>query len=382
LGVSARAAGTIAALLPLASPARLLAAKEKSETVWDVHPSEGLDAIAFLGALSGDPVYLSEYPKEAEAFGPRLPKAIRDDLGKLPGEAKKGDFGLLWPNLANLMSGADLSTIDRVVDALDNPETLVRPPYEKSPYWDDASWKWFIAAAPRLKAIFSAMRDAQFSQFRADLIKASSFDLQVSEMARGVAGYDVVRQLRKLTAREYDPKIEIITLYFVKPHGVKVQGQKFLTSPEYGVSAQVRVAAHEMLHPPLPKGGEVEKAALAVLGKDKLFAIIVADHKSPGYNTLEGYLNEDLCQAIDQLVIEQLSLAKNPADRWRDADEGMHVLAAGLYGLLRQDHWQVNGGSIEKWIASAVREGRLAPSVLHPMAARVLERPLDRLWPI
>jgi hypothetical protein len=49
---------------------------------------------------------------------------------------------------------------------------------------------------------------------------------------------------------------------------------------------------------------------------------------------------------------------------------------------LRQDKWIETGGSIEAWLADAARRGRLAPKVLHPAAARVLERPLDGLWPL
>lgn len=82
------------------------------------------------------------------------------------------------------------------------------------------------------------------------------------------------------------------------------------------------------------------------------------------------------------MISEALGVARNPADRWRKADDGMHVLAAGLYGLLRQDGWAETGGSIAPWLDAATRAGRLAPAVLHPAAARVLERPVDKLWPV
>jgi hypothetical protein len=89
-----------------------------------------------------------------------------------------------------------------------------------------------------------------------------------------------------------------------------------------------------------------------------------------------------MCEALDQLISEALGVARNPADRWRKADDGIHVLAAGLYGLLRQDQWVETGGNIEDWLARSVAAGRLAPAVLHPAASRVLERPADRLWPL
>lgn len=83
----------------------------------------------------------------------------------------------------------------------------------------------------------------------------------------------------------------------------------------------------------------------------------------------------------DPRISQPLSIAGNPADRWRRTD-GFHVLAGGFHGLLREDRSVETGGSLEDWVRTAARQGRLAPAVLHPAAARVLERPVDRLWPL
>jgi hypothetical protein len=107
---------------------------------------------------------------------------------------------------------------------------------------------------------------------------------------------------------------------------------------------------------------------------------IVGDHDPKwGYKTLEGYLNEDVCQALDQIIDEVLSFAHNPADRWKQADEGIHILAAGLYSLLRHDGWQVDGGSIEQWLGAAEAHVRLAPAVLHRAAAEIMGRAPEHL---
>ena len=120
-----------------------------------------------------------------------------------------------------------------------------------------------------------------------------------------------------------------------------------------------------------------------MLAKDPLIPRIVREHDPKwGYTTLDGMLNEDVAQALDQLISEALGVARNPADRWRKADDGIHVLAAGLYGLLRQDRWVETGGDIERWLAKAIATGRFAPPILHAAAARVLERPVDKLWPL
>jgi hypothetical protein len=85
---------------------------------------------------------------------------------------------------------------------------------------------------------------------------------------------------------------------------------------------------------------------------------------------------------MDQLISEALGVGRNPADRWRRSDDGIHVLAAAFYGYFREDHWVERGGNLETWLAQAASGGRLDPERLHAMAARVLERPVSQLWPL
>lgn len=366
-----------ATLGALATPAF---AQDAPTTRWKVTQSEGHDAIAFLGPLSGEPLYQDYYAADAAAFAPKLPEAIRDDIPRLWKEAGTG-FGLLGPGLSSKISGADVSTIDGVIAALADPEARIRPTLEKTPYWDQGDWRWLTAAAPRLHAIFVAMRDAGFAAFRAE--RTGALAARIPQLQRDLAPYDVIRLQQKLTGRSFEPQIEVVLLQFCKPHGIKVQGQTFLQAADWGLSITVRNAAHEMLHPPIPMDGAVARATLAVLAKDPLIPRIVKEHDPRwGYTSLDGYLNEDLVQALDQLIGEAFGVGRNPADRWRTNDDGIHVLAAGLYGMLREDKWIETGGDIEAWLGKAVRTGRLSPTMLHAVAARVLERPMDRLWPL
>jgi hypothetical protein len=369
-----------ATMITLAAP-KVAAQAPLSRTQWRVRSSEALDAIAFLGPLSGRPLYRDYYAADVDAFAPKLPEALRADVPRLWQESEKSGFGLFWPALALMASGARIDTLDQLIDALATAETRIRPPFQASRYWDEADWGWFGAQASRIRSLFVAMRDAGFIEFRRD--RTAEIDGQVRDTARALAGYDVIRWQEKLTGRTFDPVIEVVLLRWSKPHGVKVQGQTFLQSGDYNTATTVRIAAHEMLHPPFPMDGPAAKAALAVLERDPLIMRIVREHDPQwGYTTLDGLLDEDICEALDQLISEALGVARNPADRWRKADDGMHVIAAGLYGMLRQDKWTETGGSIEAWLGKAAKTGRLAPANLHSVAARVLERPVDRLWPL
>lgn len=354
-----------------------------NRTRWKVRASEGADAIAFLGPLSGTQLYLDFYADDAAAFAPRLPEAIRADIGQLWNEATKDGFGLLGPNLQVLFSahGHDAS-IETLLTALRSRQTAILPSYKSSSYWSETDWAWFDRAAPRLEAILDAMRQAGFAAFRRERIGAD-LDRRIAEVSRALAGFDVISWQEKLTGRTFDPEIQIVLLQFSKPHGIKVQGQTFLQAADYDAATTVRIAAHEMLHPPVPMDGPAATAALAAFECDPLIMKIVREHDPRwGYTTLTGMVNEDLVQALDQLISEALGVGRNPADRWRKSDDGMHVIAAGFYGLLRQDRWIETGGSLEAWLARAVNESRLSPAVFHPVAARVLERPVDALWPV
>ena len=373
---------TALATAPLASGPAVSQAKP-NRTRWKVRASEGFDAIAFLGPLSGTPLYLDFYADDAAAFAPRLPEAARRDVARLWAKASQDGFGLLGPNLQVLFSahGHD-ATIDTLLTALRARAAAILPAYRASSYWSPEDWAWFDAAAPALDAIFSAMKSAGFPAFRDERI-GTGLERRIDEVSRALASFDVVSWQEKLTGRAFDPEIQIVLLQFSKPHGIKVQGQTFLQAADYDTATTVRIAAHEMLHPPVPMDGPAATAALAVFGRDPLVMKIVREHDPRwGYTTLKGLVDEDLAQALDQLISEALGVARNPADRWRKSDDGMHVVAAGLYGLLRQDRWVDQGGSIERWLADAASTGRLEPAVFHAVAARVLERPVDALWPV
>ncbi len=352
-------------------------------TRWAVRSSEGLDAISFLQPLSGRSLYTEPYQKELATFAPRLPADIRADVPRLWEEAEKGGVGLLAPALDVIFSSDhNGDTLDAVITGLGAAEQKLLPAYRASPYWEQETWDWVLKARPRLLAVLRAMRSAGFVKFRQQQA-GSALQERVKGVQRDLDGFDVIKYQEKLTGRTFDPTINIVLLLFCKPHGIKVQGQTFLQAYDYDIPTTVRIAAHEMLHPPVPLDGPSAKAALGVLSKDPLLTQIVKEHDPRwGYTTLEGLLNEDLCQALDQLISEALGVGRNPADRWRKSDDGIHVMAAAFYGYFRDDHWLEHGGKLDSWLSQATSSGRLAPEQLHAEAARVLERPVTQLWPL
>lgn len=370
----------LAALPLLAAPAPILAQTTPGRTRWTVGPSEGLDAIAFLGPLSGKAFYAHFYEAELAAFKPKLPASAIAALGELHAEADAAG-SLLWPSISVIFSGGPTDSLDAVIASLDDADRALKPAYQASIYSDKVDWDRFIAGRERLLLVLRAMREAGFVEFRRSLIEATLARRQ-AELGELLPKLDVISEQERLLGRKLDPLIEIDLLWFCKPHGVKVQDQRFLTFVGARDQVVVLTAAHELLHPPFDMAGPTAKACLDVLGKDPVLTRILAEKdKGTGYNSLEGVLNEDTAQALDQIIQERLGYVNKPAaERWTQGDQGMHVLAAGLYGLLKADGYDQTGGNLEVWMAAAARDGKLSPAVLHPAAAKVLGKPVDGLW--
>ena len=126
----------IAGLATLLAQGPGVAQARPSRTRWKVRASEGFDAIAFLGPLSGTPLYLDFYAADAAAFAPRLPEAVRSDVARLWADATKDGFGLLGPNLQVLFSahGND-ATLATLRAALRSRQTAILPSYQASSSW-------------------------------------------------------------------------------------------------------------------------------------------------------------------------------------------------------------------------------------------------------
>lgn len=367
------AAAVAAAALPRPALAAI-------RTQWKVRGSEGFDALCFLGPLSGKPLYTRYYEAELAEFRPRFAQEAQAALDRLQ-KAADAKGSLLAPGLCTMLSAAPDATLDEVILAVREAESRVRPTYKASQYWNQEGWDAFIAGRPDLLAVLVGLRDAVFPDFRRRFIQAK-LDPKIAALSARLATLDVIAEQERLIGRKLEPGIEIVLLWFSKPHGIRIQGQRFLSHVDYPDELTIRIAGHEILHPPFAMEGPTAKAAIATLDKDPLIVRVLKEHDPAfGYNTMEGILNEDTVQALDQIIGERLGVSIPPARRWAMADDGMHVVAAGLYGLLKAEGYDRTGGNIETWMAEAVKTGKLAPASLHASASNVLEVPVDGLWP-
>jgi hypothetical protein len=347
-------------------------------TEWSFKTSQGLDAIAFLGPLSGKAFYRRYYEQQVATFAARLHSDVLEAIASTFAEADADGY-LLWPQVALIASGGRTDTLQDLITELSGQRTMLREAFRASPYWSELDWAQFDKMGARLHTIFTGFADAGFDRFWRGF--AANGPRRVEELTSRFATVDVIAEVERMVGRRIEPRIELNLLWFCRPHGVKLQGQRFIAQADAADSVFALTAAHEPLHPPIDMSGPVARRCIEVLSADPLIKRILTEkNKDTGYNSVEGLFEEGTVQAIDQIVQERLGFARAAALRWRTSDQGMHVVAAGLYGMLKADGYDRTGGHLEQWLGRAVAGGRLAPDVLHLSAAAARQQPVDQLW--
>ena len=166
--------------------------------------------------------------------------------------------------------------------------------------------------------------------------------------------------------------ITVYLLYFNQPHGMRLIGQSFCTGVAYPAEIVLRNAVHELMHPPFRptpdpephKAAEMWDAIGSLRGDAFLMERVSHHNPSFGYNTFEGFIEEDCVQALEQVSSKSLDLGQEPRLRWKQSDDGMHVLAVALYSAMREEGFNARNEEFSDFLVRMIRTGKLAPGAI------------------
>jgi hypothetical protein len=319
-------------------PARRAATRYRLET------SEKFDALCLINLLSDDPFYTKYYPAEhawwrehvsAEtlAAARRIKQVLRDEGG-----------GIVSASLVLYFSASRSATIAGTLEDLEHLDAL-RQRFERTPYYDAEEWVRLVSIAPELRTVLRGLRAARFPQYWASAIKPR-LEERAAVFGPALASRDIVPlQEKMLGFRLKDRSITVFLVHFTRPHGIKVTGNRFLTAADLAPEIVIRTAIHEMMHPPFDTS---DPALWAAVESIRLHPLVVdrLTHHDPsfGYNSFEGLLEEGMVKTLDQFIAERLGIAVPAEERWRKNDQGLHVIAAALYQVMREDRYDETGG--------------------------------------
>jgi hypothetical protein len=358
--------GALCAAMPYTARAGLAAGVRDlgahGKTDWQVTPSFKFDALCFINVLTGDEFYKRFYGDEYARFAPLLTPATRAALAGLKRKLRDENKVIITAFLSLYFSATDDRTLDEMLLTLDRSE-LMKNNLKRTVYFSEGGWRLFQSVRKELKTILAWLKETGFADYWAQHV-LPRLTQKAADVERELFDYDVVTEVEGHTGLALPSnKITVYMLYFARPHGIRVTGSRFITDVSYPFQEVLRNAVHEMLHPPfdLSRDGEL-RVALQALKADSFLTGVIRNHNpSFGYNSFEGFVEEDCVRALDQLIGERLKIGRDARRRWKEEDDGIHVFAAVMYDLMRRENYHGSHETFREFLLRMLKTGKLAP---------------------
>ena len=72
-------------------------------------------------------------------------------------------------------------------------------------------------------------------------------------------------------------------------------------------------------------------------------------------------------RALEQVVTEKLKIAREPHQRWKDEDEGIHVFAVALYSVMKQEQFNRRAETFRDFLIRMINSGKLSAGRIKPL---------------
>jgi hypothetical protein len=334
-----------------------------TSTGWQLKPSLKYDTLCLLNALSGDPYYLDYYQAEYNRFHPLFAPEEQAAFAQLKHVIKDEGHGIISAKLALYFSAVDDETLPEMIHTA-HDSAVMEEALKKTSYWSADEWQNYEAARPALEASLRALDRVGFPAYWAANAKPK-IEKRIAEISPELPKYNIIPVIESYLGFPLPSQtITVYLLAYSEPHGIRITGLRFLTHVSYPFSIVLHNAIHEPMHPPYHANDPKVREAIDLLGRDPLVLDKVQHHDpSFGYNTTDGYIEEDSVQALEQLVSENFGIARDACKYWQEQDGGMHVLAAAMYTDYKQG-LSPNPESYSQWFKRAVQDGQLRGSNL------------------
>jgi hypothetical protein len=334
-----------------------------STTEWRAEPSRMYDTLCFLNLLTGDPFYVQFYKDDYDRFAPEITPEAGEALANIKRVIKDENEGIVSALLTLYFSATADETIDDMLATVEDSEAM-RANLRETQYYDEESWQAYDSVRGDLKVALEFLRDdLRFEEYWASEIKPV-LEKRITEVEAELGMYNIVPAVEEhLGFPIVSNEITVYILYYVKPHGIRVTGMRYLSDQSYPVNNYPMTAVHELMHPPYDWEGDEELRTTMERFKEDAFVMDKVENHDPsfGYNTFEGYVEEDCVQALDMIINEKFFPDYDARDRWKKRDDGMHVLAGALYSVMKSENYNDRGEVFRDFLIRIVGEEKLYP---------------------
>jgi len=303
---------------------------------------------------------VKHYQNEYDDFLLKLTPEVKISLENLHRIIKDEHKTIISALFVLYFSATADENIPDLIRTLHYPEEMQKN-LQQTPYYEEEDWIVFDSIRNDLEIILQFLKSLDIYNYWKNTI-LPSIQKKIDEIEKELPKYDVIFEDEKLLGSKISSnEITVYFLHYVKPHGIKITGTRFLVSDDKPFSNVVRTAAHEMFHPPYNFEKDQElRETLETLKEDEFLMDKVMNHNpSFGYNSFKGYIEENCVKALDQVASENLKVAKDPQKKWKESDEGMHVFAPVLYKCMKEENYNSKGEKFRDFLVRIIKSGKL-----------------------
>ena len=354
--------------------------RSANSTRWHVSPAVGLDACFALTIAGADLSVLQAKHHQHRRAALRAmlgPDGVAAAERLMQGIAASGRKATPGAGLALVASAGGIKTLGQVIDSFTTDGILEDGLAGSGEFQSDRAKEGIKRVRPIAAAAFEALARSGFEKYWSNEYKPK-LDAASSSLAVELSDIDMIAQHRRYLARALDDNITIFLSELSEPHGMRIIGQRFVTSPNYSTLISRRNAAHEIIHRLLENDRPETGRILARLSDDPLLLAIAekADpafgYTSQGAASVRGLVEEGGVQALEAVINEQLDQGRDQSEYWRHQDGGMHMFAAAVYERMNKTGFVEQGGDMLTWLDEQTAAGALQGASLENLAASIV----------
>lgn len=310
--------------------------------------SYNLDLLNYVNVITGDEFYTRFHPEGYLKFKDRLSQGAKSNIKEL---VKINESSMLGPVLCLVISSVPDFNSMNLQELILNTD-LIKNYFSQSIYYEGEIWEAKEEILNLILPVIRELEEEGFYKYWAEE-RLPKINESMKELDEFLSKYHINEDIENMLGTR---SIDEITLYlcsFASPHGMKICGNSFISDISFPKETTLLVAVHEMFHPPYNSQGlkeELKKIA------EEPFFINAFKTKDPrfGYSEIDGFIEENVVEAMSLLVCEKLDLVKDSIEYLKLHDEGSHVFSVILMKYFKL-YEKPKGKSFEDYFKDLVK---------------------------
>ncbi|MCR8645489.1 hypothetical protein NV379_22895 [Paenibacillus sp. N1-5-1-14] len=293
--------------------------------------SYSLDALNFLNVLTEDEFYTqrheSNYRHFIQSFSQKN-KCLMSEIVRINGG------NMLSPFLTLVVSSIPNFDSQEISELFDS--ATIHSYFSQTSYYKESIWEQKEPLFKLVPEIILELEKIGFKEFWYEHKQPLLLD-KIEKITSLVDQHSIFDEINDMLGPTSN--IDEIILYlcsYAAPHGIKIVGPRFISDVSYPTEITLSIAIHEMFHPPY-RIEQLNERFNDLKVDPKLIDAFDKQKERFGYKTIEGFIEENVVEAMALYICEKIGLEKDPFAYLEKHDEGSHVLSVTLLKYLQSN---------------------------------------------